>query len=57
MLTLAFPTHQITRKGKESGIDRCPGEEDAEVETDAGVEVEEELVGGFDDCGLETRSQ
>ncbi len=57
VLGLAFATHQVARKGEESGVDGCPGENDAVVETEAGMEVEEELVGGFEDYGLGARRQ
>lgn len=55
MLALAHPTHQVACERKEGGVHGRQGEEDTKVETDVGMQVEEELVGGLDDCGGEKR--
>lgn len=49
MLALALPAHQIAGEGEEGRVDGDPGEEDAEVEPEPGMQVEEDLVLGFDD--------
>ena len=49
LLPLRLPPHKPATKRKERDINRRPGEKDAEIEPDAGVQVEERGTRGFDD--------
>ena len=44
-----LPPHEVARAGEERRIERAPDEQDAQVEPDARVQVEEGAAGGLDD--------
>ena len=49
-MPLRLPPHEVAAEREEKAVDRRPCEENAEIETDARVEVEECRARGFDDC-------
>lgn len=50
MFALALPTHKIAGEGEDGSVDGDPGEEDAKVEAEPGMQVKQDLMLGFDDC-------
>lgn len=50
MLALTLPTHKIAGEGEDGSVDGDPCEEDAQVEAQPGMQVEQDLMLGFDDC-------
>ena len=46
-----LPPHKVAADGEEDGIDRHPGEQDAEIEPDPRMQIEEGRARCFDDCG------
>lgn len=50
VFALALPTHKIAGEGEDGSVDGDPGEEDAKVEAEPGMQVKQDLMFGFDDC-------
>lgn len=44
-----LPPQIVTREREDGRVDRSPGEEDAKVQADAGVQVEQDLPAALDD--------
>jgi hypothetical protein len=48
-MMLRLPTHEVTREREQDRIHRSPGDQDSEVEADAGMQIEEDLFASFYD--------
>lgn len=49
LFSLRLPSHDITADGKQRRVHRTPNEQDAEVEPDARMQLEQSGTGRFDD--------
>ena len=49
LLVFHLPAHEVAAEREQGEVDGDPGEEDAEVEADARVQVEQDLARGLDD--------